>query len=205
MLTAAGCPVPQAGHCTVFQHTGFIHGCWQIAVSADSKGKASFSAPYSLVRHVFDFFRAPATVQCHVATQVHLQMDETAESYPASIPRCRGSFGLAGYYHQFALNFADLTKRVAQIWSSGRSSARQRAGEEGPLWGSPASADGHLEQSLGAVLSQQVGWTTLSFTSAGACQSGCSTVELEGLAVTPPLLPPRLCFPVFLTQWGDFR
>lgn len=136
-------------------------------------------------------------------------------SYPASIPRCRGSFGLAGY-HQFVLNFADLTKRVAQIWSSGRSSAGQRlCRQRRPSVGKPCfppihSADGHLEQSLGAILSQQVGWTTLSFTSAGACQSGCSTVELE---VTPPLLPPRLpiqqgmkpLFSCVFNSVGDFQ
>lgn len=51
------------------------------------KGKASFSAPYSLVRHVCSTFSEPQPLQCHVATQEHLQMDKTAAIISCQHPK----------------------------------------------------------------------------------------------------------------------
>lgn len=56
-------PCPRLGTALFFSTLGLTI-CWQMALSPESKEKASFSTPYSLyqfVTCVFDFFGAPAT------------------------------------------------------------------------------------------------------------------------------------------------
>lgn len=132
VLTTAGymkdqCPMPQVGHCTVF----LLADC---RVSRREKRPSPLRTAWFVT--CVRLFQSPSHCSATWPRRSTCRWIKRQPSYPASIPRCRGSFGLAGYYHQFVLNFADLTKRVAQIWSSGRSSA---TGKEGPLWGSPAS------------------------------------------------------------------
>lgn len=111
VLTTAGymkdqCPMPQVGHCTVF----LLADC---RVSRREKRPSPLRTAWFVT--CVRLFQSPSHCSATWPRRSTCRWIKRQPSYPASIPRCRGSFGLAGYYHQFVLNFADLTKRVAQI------------------------------------------------------------------------------------------